>query len=98
MIITYLDSLIGKVYKILPLREDAGYGDMESFYKYVEGLSVELIGAYKNFDELKNYAEYIAIVNIVQFLTENPIPIYKCKTQVFKMINLIEKLKENFED
>jgi hypothetical protein len=85
----YLDFLIGKLFKILPLREI----ESDSLPEYLDSLWIEMSGAYFTFPELQSNIEYISILNIIGYLTTHKVSVKQCKREVFKMIRLCEKLQ-----
>lgn len=95
MLIIYLNYLIDKIFKILPLREDIEYDNMDMLFKYIDSLAEEMMGAYKTFEALNSFPEYVSVVNTLQYLAENSVSVEKCKSRVFKMIDLIEKIQKD---
>lgn len=91
----YLSSLTDRIYKILPLRESCEFGDRSYLSKYISSLLVEVKGAEFTFPALSNLADYISILNTIQYLNEYELPISEVKREVFKMIRLVKKLLEN---
>lgn len=88
----YLDGLIDQFFKILPLREDGE----PSLGKYMESLQVEMLGC-KSLVVALNYDElYLSLLSILQYLIENECNVETVKREVFKAIDICEKLKEKF--
>ena len=87
---TYFYSLIGKIFKILPLREEI---DGPEFHSYVDALWVEMSGALKLFPELWDEPKYISVLNIIGYLSMNTVDVAKCKREVFQAIDLIQKIQ-----
>lgn len=88
---TYFYSLVGKIFKILPLREA---GDTVEFHAYVDALWAEMSGALKLFPELWDNNKYISVLNIVGYLSMNSVDVAKCKREVFQAINLIQQIQD----
>lgn len=89
---THLRSLIGRIWKLIPLKEQNN-----QFLKiHLESLSFELIGSYKAFPSLAVFPEYINIVNTIIFLHENEFSKEQCKREAFKCIRLINMLIEKY--
>lgn len=86
--VIYLESLIGKLFKILPLRES----ESKSLGEYLDSLWMEMSGAYMTFPELQSSSEYISMLNVIGYLTMNTVSVKQCKREVFKMINICEKV------
>lgn len=90
----FLNSLTGKIFKILPLKEknDAGYA--VHLEDYLESLLIEIIGACDTFSELGDSAEFLTVVNTMQYISQNDVSVKVCKREVFKMIGLINKISK----
>ena len=90
MVSVYLHSLTGKLFKILPLREehyDSGY------LPYLDSLWMEMSGACSTFPALWGDADYIAILNVLGYLNTHTVTVEQCKREVFKAIDLIKKVQ-----
>lgn len=88
----YLKALIGRFYKILPIKESGE----PSLKKYMQSLQREMIGCQSlittlNYDEL-----YLALLSLLQYLIENDCDIATVRCEVFKAINICEKLKNKY--
>lgn len=88
MIQEYIQSLFGKIYKMLPIFEE----NKEALPIYAKSLAIELIGATFTFPVLKTEKHYIDIINIVNYIAENDIDHFTCKKQVFKCRDLVGKI------
>lgn len=88
MIEQYIESLKGKTYKMLPIFEE----DYPSFQIYAQGLAIELIGATITFPRLKTEKHFIDIINIVNYFARHEIDHKTCQKQVFKCLDLIERI------
>ena len=93
-ITSFLDSLIGKIYKILPLKESQN----THLPLYLKSLIREIEGSLKSFPILCESREYITIVNTINFMRFNQYDIPVCRYEVFKMLNLIDALKKKVGD
>lgn len=94
MFINYLDFLVGRIFKILPMREQEDDG----LYKYMCSLQRELIGNKDLIIELKNDGNFITVLGKLQYLISNKdIDISIFKKDVFDCISLINKLKTEYE-
>ena len=95
MLNAYLQSLTGRIFKILPMKEQMLAGDGVYLDRYLATLSLEMQGASRTFLELQESAEYIALLNTVNGLCEDtPLPFLK--REVFKMLSLVDKLKAEY--
>lgn len=90
LLIAYVDGLIDKIFKLLPLREENSL----TLNKYIEGLLREIIGGKELIEELKNNQDIISILGILQnLMNENNFESYR--SDIFKCINLVKKIKKS---
>jgi len=87
----FLKSLIGEVYKILPMKES----NDEGLSYYLDSLCIQLLGGLESFSELKRCNKYISILNVIQFFRINEYDTRTCKREVLKCTNLLEKLSKS---
>lgn len=80
--------MVGKIFKILPLKEENNVG----FNDYVDSILVQLIGATNTFDELSNNQNFLMIINIIQYINNNECSIKQCKREIFKCLEIIQKI------
>jgi len=93
-ILLFIQSLTGKVYKILLLKESEIDGCKVYLSDYLDSLLVDMMGAPDNFVSLKENIEYITVLNIVNYMSSHPeITTYKCKREVFKALRLLNKIE-----
>lgn len=90
---SYLHNLINKVYKILPMKEE----QCDTLTSYILSLENELIGCYELWDILDNIPQFLAVINIIKYLSIEEYDISTCKREVFKAIHLIEKVIKDIE-
>jgi hypothetical protein len=88
----YLDGVISKLYKILPLYENR----YDTLKTYLRSLQIELIGSTSLIELLNNDAEYVSILATIQYLIDNNYDKDTCKREVFKCIKIIQKLKQKY--
>lgn len=90
----YFDHMVGRLYKILPLKESAE----ETLPEYLDGLYTELAGI-ERVTSLSRQPYYVSIVGIVSFLAGNisTCDIKKVKRDVFRAINLCKKLERIYQ-
>jgi len=91
--ILFLKNITGKVFKILPLKEENNIG----FYDYVDSILVQLIGAKNTFSELENNQDFLTVINIIQYIKNNKCSNKQCKREIFKCLNIIQKITEEQE-
>lgn len=86
--INYLNSLISKVYKILPMKEEQN----TTTEAYISSLIFELHGFENLLNEYHNDARILTIICILESLKEPNISHGVYKSEVFKCISLIEQI------
>lgn len=91
----YLDFLINRVFKILPLKES---GDELEFKKYIEKLMISLVGNSTLISEIKsNDGYFIELMNNIEYLGSQEYTHDECKSIVFDSITLVKKLISRYE-
>lgn len=91
----YLSNLVNQFFKILPIREN----EEPSLNEYMKNLQVELIGAKGLIVLLKNDGQYVKLLAILQYMIDNDCDVPTTRSQVFKAINICNKLKnKHFKD
>jgi hypothetical protein len=93
VIISSLDRLTGKVFKILPMREE----DCRTLDEYVSNLIRELINTKSLIENLKFEGELLSLISTLEGLTDNDINLSVCKSDVFKSIDIIKKMVGNLK-
>ncbi len=91
---TYLNSLIGDVYKILPLKEEEDSGRAVFLSDYLKNLNDDLNSATSLFPVLHKNPHFCKIQLGVIWLLGNSCTQKECKVKVFKLINHIKKIQE----
>lgn len=86
--LNYLNFLIGRVYKILPISES----EPETLKSYLDSLILELTGSKDLILKLKKDASFLSLIVTLQALSENQYSHSEIKREVFKSINIIKKL------
>ena len=85
----FFEFITGKIFKILPLRED----ENESIYEYLDSLRIEMTGAINTFPKLHNSYEFMTLVNTINYLIGNEFDVPTCKREVFKMLKTVNLLQ-----
>lgn len=88
---SYIGCLIGKVFKILPLKEESS---PEAVLAYCDSLWIEMSGAIKTFPELECDPRYISLLNIIGYLTMNEVSLPRCRREVFRAIDIVNKMRD----
>lgn len=89
----YLESLVGRFFKILPLRE---IGE-PSLGVYLESLRNELMGFESLMTDLRGDGMLLSLMSILQYLIDHPET--ECRAvrrEVFRAISLCEKLSGRY--
>lgn len=89
-LVKYLNFLVGKFFKILPLKEQKE----ETLVSYLESLQREMIGNKMLIPLLRNHPDFITLLNTLEyFITNKNISHAIYRKEVFKCINIIKKLQ-----
>ena len=92
----YLVSLTAKIYKLIPMRDDAEAGANVFIDRYIESLLMEMIGALDTYPVLRGNDKYISIVNTTQYLAHNHTAHSVWRREAFKMLHTLDCLKNSF--
>jgi len=91
----YLKFLVGKVWKLIPMKD---YDD-PNLYKYLESLLRELIGNYELMEQIKFDGNFQSLINKLMYLSINKdIDFNIFKKDVFDCIDLIKKIQEKIKN
>ncbi len=90
----YLESLIGRFYKILPIKESGE----DSLNKYLRSFQRELIGCQGVVGALHQDALLLGLISTLQYLIDNECDVDVVRSEVFKAIRLCKKLAEGYVD
>jgi hypothetical protein len=92
LVISYLERLTGKVYKILPMKEEK----CNTLDEYIENLLRELISNKDVIEEQKYEGDMMTLIN-----TMNALIGQECfdefRSDVLKSLNIIKKMKKSFK-
>ena len=88
----YLQSLTGKIFKILPMFEN----EDETLNTYMAHLVAELSGGSFSFPELSSDAGYISLFNGVNYILHHDCSVKQCKREVFNMLSVVDVLIEKY--
>lgn len=92
----FVRSMIGRVFKLLPMYEDEMSGREVFRDRYLESLCFELKGAMSTFPTLGTNASYISVVNTIEHLAQEVLPFTVYRREVLKahseLIALLEKV------
>lgn len=89
LITNYLEKLVDRFYKILPIKER----EESSLKDYIDSLQVEIIGCKELIISLSYDSSIMTLLSILQYLKNNPEVDHKIvKREVFKAIDICKKL------
>lgn len=90
----YIKSLIGKIFKLLPMREQTSDGVEIYLDIYISDLADELTGAFTTFPELYDVPCYVSIANSVGYLRDHweEISFDSFRSKVLRMTNDVASL------
>lgn len=89
----YLDSLVGKLYKILPIRENSP----ETFPTYARGLRDELYGFQGLAEAIGHDPTFVSMLALLQNFVDSPeCPVPDVKREVFGMISSCKKMIQRY--
>lgn len=93
VIISSLERLTGKVFKILPMREEG----CNTLDEYVSNLLRELINSKELIESLQFEGELFSLISTLEGLAHNDIDLTVCRSDVFKSIDIIKKMVGNLK-
>lgn len=91
---TFINRFTGHVYKIIPLKEYETIDAEEGIHlsEYIDSVAIEAKGALTTFDKLADNMDFVTVVNILNYLNENEVSEEVCKREVFKALNLLNRI------
>jgi len=90
---SYFTTLVNYFFKILPLREN----NEDSISVYAESLQTELLGCKRIVGATDNDSGFMTLLCILQNFIDNPdYPVAKTKREVFKAINVCNRMKKKY--
>ena len=88
----YVQSLVGRFYKILPMCESGS----ETLDKYMLSLLRELLGCKQLIDSLQYDDRYVSLLAILRSLITDHSDCAVVKTDVFRAISLLKQLHAKY--
>ena len=89
MLYVFIRGLTGRIFKMLPLREESDTGTQVYLTEYMDSLARDVIGAMTTFPELSEFPEYITVVNTIQYLNTNESDSSVFRKEVFHMLTVL---------
>lgn len=93
VIISSLERLTGKVFKILPMREE----NCNTLDEYVGNLIRELINTKSLVESIQFEGELLSLISTLEGLADNEVDLCVCRSDVFKSIDIIKKMVGNLK-
>lgn len=94
MFVNYLDYLIGKVYKMLPMRENKD----DTLVEYMESIIREMIGNQQLMGEIKYDARFQSVINKLEYLTfKKDVDFKVFRKDILDSLPLLKEIKEQYE-
>lgn len=94
LFINYIGSLVNQFFKILPIREK----EEPTLHEYMRNLQIELVGNKGLIIKLKHDSQFQSLLGILQYMIDNDCDVATTKTQVFKAINICNRLKDKYSE
>jgi len=88
----YLYNLIGRFYKILPLKET----NSDTLTIYINSFLCELIGSRSLIIELNNDSQFMTLISTLQYFIVSDFSLKSCKRDVMKCINISKNMYKKY--
>lgn len=92
----YLDALVDRFYKILPMTESGE----ETLKQYLESLLREMLGAHELVEFLQDDDRFLTLLATLQYFidndADNDAAVAIVRTDVFRSIGILKKLKKKY--
>lgn len=90
---SYFNQMVGRFYKILPIRET----NPHTLEKYLRGMQFDLIGFEDIIVEIQYDSRYMSLINTVSHFIERPnCNIETMRTEVFNSIDICKQLAKKY--
>lgn len=94
----YFNSLVDRIYKILPLFEEKN----EGLFVYVQSLIYELNGLYWVVDSIRSNGDYLTLLSTLESISDDVMIQEEgshavVKREVFKCLEVVKKIKTTSE-
>lgn len=92
-LLKYIHHITGRIFKIIVLKETYQREEEPLLDEYVDSMIIEMKGATRTFPVLERNEGYISVINTLNGLRMSEITMAKCRREVFKMCNLLNKIE-----
>ncbi len=93
MLHNYFHALVGRFFKILPIKES----NEDTLRTYMESLQMELLGFKSLMDLIQNDQRLLSLISTLQYLIDEPdCDVSVVKREVFRAIRICEALSSDY--
>lgn len=93
----FIKHITNEVYKMLVLKEREDCGENVYLEDYINNLFIEIDGACIWSDWLKCHEDYVVVTSIIAHLSKNNLEYKQYRREIFKMLNLLNKIDAEIE-
>lgn len=90
---SYVHRLTGKVFKLLPMKDEELLGENVYLNVYLGSLRKEIAGAMQTFPVLADDFDYVTVANTANYIAENAIAPADFSREVRKMLRLLNNVE-----
>lgn len=94
LLANFIKYFTGHIFKIIPLKEEECSGGTVHLSEYISSVTVEALGALETFSELSGDADFITVVNILNYLNNHTVSERVCKRETFKMLASLNAISQ----
>lgn len=96
---TYLTSLRGKIFKILPMKEQMNEGKDNHLEQYMENILQNMEGALVLYPELATEPKILDVQATISYLYNNPNDaMTKWRSSVLRCVRLVQNVVNSYEN
>lgn len=96
MVYNYLDALVDRFYKILPIKESEEKSGEDTLKRYIESLRREMLGVRELISYIRDDDRFLALLAILQYFIDNDVDVATVRSDVFRAIGLLKKLQKQY--
>lgn len=96
---TYLNQLVNKVFKLLPMREEYDRGVNNFLYQHLEYLNTNLDGAFVIYPEFCSNGYMVEVrVNLTKLMSDDSVSFAKWRSIVLRSASLIHNAIDQYRE